>query len=165
MRDAIFGKLGLPLRDLGQKALKNIDRPVHIYQIQSPGARARRDWLGGWACARNIAAWRPAPAGLSMLFAATARGFGAWRFWPRETVRTEYTPVMAVLPFTNASGDASLDSLGPSLAREVSSMLATYPMFRMVVALGPAAEREASALAGRYALDGRPLEERGQAAR
>ena len=46
VREAIFGKLGLPLRDLGEKSLKNIDRPVHIYQIQSPGARARRDWLG-----------------------------------------------------------------------------------------------------------------------
>ena len=46
VREAIFGKLGLPLRDLGEKALKNIDRPVHIYQIQSPGTRSRRDWLG-----------------------------------------------------------------------------------------------------------------------
>ena len=46
VRDAIFGKLGLPLRDIGEKSLKNIDRPVHIYQIQAPGTRARRDWLG-----------------------------------------------------------------------------------------------------------------------
>ena len=30
VREAIFGKLGLPLRDLGEKALKNIDRPVHL---------------------------------------------------------------------------------------------------------------------------------------
>jgi class 3 adenylate cyclase len=37
VREAIFGKLGLPLRDLGEKTLKNIDRPVHIYQIQSRG--------------------------------------------------------------------------------------------------------------------------------
>jgi len=43
VRDAIFGKLGLPLRDLGEKSLKNIARPVHIYQIQPPGAPARRD--------------------------------------------------------------------------------------------------------------------------
>src|ERR1700685_3343650 len=39
VRDAIFGKLGLPLRDIGEKTLKNIDRPVHIYQIQAPGTR------------------------------------------------------------------------------------------------------------------------------
>src|SRR6202453_4079696 len=46
VRDAIFGKLGLPLADLGEKTLKNIERPVHIYQIQPAGTRSRRDWLG-----------------------------------------------------------------------------------------------------------------------
>ena len=33
VREAIFGKLGLPLRDIGERSLKNIARPVHIYQI------------------------------------------------------------------------------------------------------------------------------------
>ena len=46
VRDAIFGKLSLALRDIGEKSLKNIERPVHIYQIQEPETRARRDWLG-----------------------------------------------------------------------------------------------------------------------
>ena len=41
VREAIFGKLGLPLRDIGEKSLKNIARPVHIYQIQPPDRRAR----------------------------------------------------------------------------------------------------------------------------
>ena len=89
VRDAIFGKLGLPLRDIGEKTLKNIDRPVHIYQIQSPGTRARRDWLG-----RGVRQYRRlAPAlGLVVLLAAVA-GVGAWRFWPRDTGRPDYTPV------------------------------------------------------------------------
>ena len=30
VREAIFGKLGLPLRDVGEKTLKNIARPVHV---------------------------------------------------------------------------------------------------------------------------------------
>jgi len=149
VRDAIFGKLGLPLRDIGEKTLKNIDRPVHIYQIQAPGARARRDWLS--AGLRHYRRLAPT-LGLVILFAAAA-GFSAWRFWPRETVRTEYTPVMAVLPFTNASGDASLDSLGPSLASEVSSMLSTYPMFRVVPpsSLPPKGGED---IGRRYGLDG-----------
>jgi adenylate cyclase len=149
VREAIFGKLGLPLRDIGEKSLKNIDRPVHIYQIQPPGARARRNWLG--AASRQYRRLAPA-LGLVVLLAAVA-GVGAWRFWPRETGRPEYTPVMAVLPFTNASGDKSLDNLGPSLAREVSSMLATYPMFRMVPPSGPPSSG-ARDIGRRYALDG-----------
>ena len=58
-----------------------------------------------------------------------------------------------MLPFTNASGDPSLDNLGPSLAREASAMLATYPMFRMVSPSGlpsPGAQD----IGRRYALDG-----------
>ena len=66
--------------------------------------------------------------------------------------RPEYTPVIAVLPFTNTSGDKSLDNLGPSLAREVSAMLSTYPMFRVVAPSGlpPGAQD----IGRRYALDG-----------
>jgi hypothetical protein len=37
VRDAIFGKLGLPLRDVGEKTLKNIDRPVHVFEIPAAG--------------------------------------------------------------------------------------------------------------------------------
>jgi adenylate cyclase len=149
VREAIFGKLGLPLRDVGEKTLKNIDRPVHIYQIQAPGTRAHRDWLS--AGLRHYRRLAPA-LGLVVLLVALA-GFGAWRFWPRETGPPEYTPVLAVLPFTNVSGDKGLDNLGPSLASEVSAMLATYPMFRMVSpsALPP---RGGEDIGRRYALDG-----------
>ena len=112
----------------GEKSLKNIDRPVHIYQIQSPGTRARRDWLGR-GCANIAGLLRRSGSPFS---SPRVAGVGAWRFWPRETVRPEYTPVIAVLPFNNVSGDKSLDHLGPSLAREVSAMLSTYPMLRIV---------------------------------
>ncbi len=148
VRDAIFGKLGLPLRDIGEKTLKNIARPVHIYQIQPPGTRARRDWLG--SAFRQYRRLAPA-LGLVVLIAGLAGAVG-WRFWPRAPGRPEYTPVMAVLPFTNTSGDKSLDNLGPSLAREVSAMLSTYPMFRMVPPSG--LPPQGADIGRRYALDG-----------
>ena len=111
VRDAIFGKLGLPLRDIGEKSLKNIARPVHIYQIQAPGTRARRDWLGsGLRQYRRLA-----PAlGLVVLLVAIA-GVGAWRFWPRETLMPDYTPVIAVLPFAGADDDAEPRPFGTEL--------------------------------------------------
>ena len=44
----------------------------------------------------------------------------------------DYTPVIAVLPFTSASGDAEpQSSLGPSFAREVTSVLSTFPLWRL----------------------------------
>jgi len=149
VREAIFGKLGLPLRDVGEKSLKNIARPVHVYEIQPPGTRTRRDWLG--AGMRGYRRLAPA-LGLVVLLAALA-GLGAWRFWPHETGRPDYSPVVAVSPFDNTSGDKSLDSLGLGLAREVSAMLATYPLFRMVPPSGLSSPG-AQDIGRRYALGG-----------
>jgi class 3 adenylate cyclase/TolB-like protein len=123
VREAIFGKLGLPLRDLGEKALKNIDRPVHIYQIQTPGTRRRRDWLR--AGVRQYRRLAPA-LGLVVLFAAVA-GIGAWRFWPRATTESDYMPTVAVLPFVAAGNDPEQSDFARSLTREVSAYLSTFP--------------------------------------
>lgn len=156
VREAIFGKLGLPLRDIGEKSLKNIDRPVHIYQIQPPGTRARRDWLSEGL--RQYRRFAPA-LGLVVLLAAVA-GAGAWRFWPRETLTPDYTPIIAVLPFTSADGDAVLERLGPSFAREVGSVLSTFPLLRVVSGsdLTPqklvSPKQAAQALEANYALAG-----------
>jgi adenylate cyclase len=159
VRDAIFGKLGLPLRDIGEKTLKNIERPVHIYQIQPAGTRSRRDWLGqGLRQYRRLA-----PAlGLVVLLAAVA-GVGVWRFWPLEAAVADPIPLVAVLPFTNAGGDASVDHLGPSFAREVSAMLSSFPRPRIVSAADLPAQKLANPkqaaldLGAGYALGGAVL--------
>ncbi len=156
VREAIFGKLGLPLRDVGEKSLKNIARPVHVYEIQPPGARARCDWLG--AGMRGYRRLAPA-LGLVVLLAALA-GVATWRFWPRETLFPDYTPVIAVLPFASADGDAGLDRQGPSFAREVISVLSTFPLIRVVSSsdLPPPMlgnpKRAAQELGATYALGG-----------
>jgi adenylate cyclase len=42
VRDAIFGKLGLPLRDIGEKTLKNIDRLSRTSTGRSTSTRSSR---------------------------------------------------------------------------------------------------------------------------
>jgi class 3 adenylate cyclase len=96
VRDAIFGKLGLPLRDIGEKTLKNIDRPVHIYQIQAPGTRARRDWLGEGLRQYH----RLAPALRLVVLLAALAGLATWRFWPHAKSNSDGLPIVAVLPFS-----------------------------------------------------------------
>ena len=72
----------------------------------------------------------------------------------------DYTPIIAVLPFTSAGSDAGIDRLGPSFAREVSSVLSTFPLWRIVSASGLAPEKLANPkqaaqdLGARFALDG-----------
>jgi adenylate cyclase len=153
VREAIFGKLGLPLRDLGEKTLKNIDRPVRIYQIQSPGTRSRRDWLGqGLRQYRRLA-----PAlGLVLLLAAAA-GIGAWRFWPRPATESDFMPTVAVLPFIGG-GDPEQSDFARSLTREVSAYLSTSPYAHTLAIPESAAKlspRELAQQSGAtYALDG-----------
>ena len=85
---------------------------------------------------------------------------GAWRFWPRETLAPDYTPIIAVLPFTSADGDAGLERLGPSFAREVGSVLSTFPLLRVVPAADPSPQnlanpkRVALDVGANYALGG-----------
>jgi adenylate cyclase len=123
VRDAIFGKLGLPLRDIGEKTLKNIDRPVHIFQIQPAGTRARRDWLSqGLRQYRRLA-----PAlGLVVLLAAVA-GVGLWRFWPRATPEFDGMPTVAVLPFSAAADEPAQAEFAGDVTREVAARLSTFP--------------------------------------
>jgi adenylate cyclase len=121
VREAIFGKLGLPLRDIGERSLKNIDRPVHIYEVQAPGARARRDWLG--AALRHYRRLAPA-LGLVVLIAAIA-GVATWRFWPRAAPESDGLPTIAVLPFKASESEQS--DFARSLTQEVSAYLSTYP--------------------------------------
>ena len=151
VRDAIFGKLGLPLRDIGEKTLKNIDRPVHIYQIQSPGARSRRDWLG-----RGMRQYRRlAPAlGLVVLLAAIA-GVGAWRLWPREALDSDGMPTVAVLPFKG--GEPGQSEFARSVTREVTAYLSTFPGMHTVVVGEPTdatAGQLTEKLGATYALQG-----------
>ena len=50
--------------------------------------------------------------------------------WPLAAVRDAPAPGpprVAVLPFANLSGDGGMDYLGPGLAMELTSLLATYP--------------------------------------
>jgi class 3 adenylate cyclase/TolB-like protein len=152
VREAIFGKLGLPLRDVGEKSLKNIARPVHVYEIQPPGARARRDWLS--AGLRHYRRLAPA-LGVVVLLAALA-GFGAWRFWPRSP-SDEYPPIVAVLPFTNAA-TSDQDDFARSLTREVSAYLSTFPGMRIFAASDPgnsnASRESARQFGAKYALEG-----------
>ena len=152
VREAIFGKLGLPLRDVGEKTLKNIARPVHVYEIQPPGSRARRDWLGmGVRQYRRLA-----PAlGLVVLLAAVA-GAAAWRFWPRAP-SDEYPPIVAVLPFANAGG-SDQDDFAHSLTHEISDYLSTFPGMRIFTGPGSgnkgASRESARQFGAKYALEG-----------
>jgi adenylate cyclase len=153
VREAIFGKLGLPLRDVGERSLKNIARPVHIYQIQPPDARVRRDWLG--AASRQYRRLAPM-LGLVILLAALA-GVAVWRFWPRVQADSDGMPTVAVLPFASAGDGPGEVGFARDLTREVTALLSTSPRAHILALPETAAKvaQEASLRSGAtYTLEG-----------
>jgi TolB-like protein/class 3 adenylate cyclase/Tfp pilus assembly protein PilF len=114
--DHLQGRLGLPLDDVGEQRVKNIERPVRAYRVRLDGTarrfhpRARR--LHGWAL-----------AGAASLFAAIFLG-GVWWLWPVEPPPAK--PAIAVLPFDNLSGDEPTGRLADGITEDVITDLARF---------------------------------------
>jgi TolB-like protein/DNA-binding winged helix-turn-helix (wHTH) protein len=97
------------------------------------------------AGARIVETNRRRPFALALAgFALVALALAAIGLWPlvagRQAPAME-SPRVAVLPFANLSGDNAMDYLGPGLAMELTSLLATYPG---VSAISPAATSQGS---------------------
>jgi adenylate cyclase len=122
--DHLQGKLDLPLEDAGEQQLKNIARPVRIWRVRLDGAKPLR--LG--ARKRSLGSLMPTAA--AVLIALVVTG-GAW-WLLRPAAPASGPPALAVLPFTNMSGDPALDYLGAGVAEDVITVLSTFPTLNVV---------------------------------
>jgi TolB-like protein/class 3 adenylate cyclase/Flp pilus assembly protein TadD len=118
--DSIESKIGLEYEDLGEHEVKNIDKPVRVYRVLSyPGAAAHRVIR-----AKKTVRWKwrkkalATTAALALLIVA----YVIWNYYFRmpspqvevASVRNMAFPLpnkpsIAVLPFTNLSGEAEQD--------------------------------------------------------
>jgi class 3 adenylate cyclase/TolB-like protein/cytochrome c-type biogenesis protein CcmH/NrfG len=130
--DAVRGKGNFGLVDGGEKALKNIDRPVRVFRVVPGGA------------APATAARRTRPLLLALALSALMLG-GAGTWWWRSA-RPEASPVatapalgiprlsFVVLPFANRSGDAEqdyfVDGLTESLTNDLSRLEGSFVISR-----------------------------------
>jgi len=101
--DQIAGKLSLGFLDLGEQSLKNIARPIRVYQFDRSGA-----FVGSRpkppAGSSSRVGWIAAGAALFV-----AGGFAAWQmglFAPREQVAS--APVAAAVPAPGASEETKM---------------------------------------------------------
>ena len=118
-------KLAFGFEAMGGQTVKNIAEPVKAFRVKFEDvaqSRSRRGTLRpGY---RTIAAL----VGLVVLLAA---GTGAWYFLQRPAALAR-EPSIAVLPFTNMSGDPSQDYLGAGIAEDIITLLSSYPTLRVV---------------------------------
>lgn len=125
--EQVRDKLTLPFRDLGNRSVKNIDRPVHIYGLGTSDAAttkpvpSRRRRLG------------VAVTAIAAAVLAAGGGF-AWvsGYFPPsdETVATrapaETGLTVAVLVFANQSGDAGQDYFSDGLTEDITRALGRF---------------------------------------
>ena len=121
--DQVRGKLPLTFEDLGERQVKNIERPVRMYQLHIPGAasqavaapvsrlamRDRRRWI----------VW-----GLAACLVLGGAGGAWWKASPFLASSIEAPRLsIVVLPFSNLSGDPSQDYFADGITEDLTSDL------------------------------------------
>jgi TolB-like protein/class 3 adenylate cyclase len=127
--DHLQGKLGCGFENLGEQQVKNIARPVRAYQVVSEPTVASR-----WSRVRRPTVGVAATA---VLLVALGAG-GAWWYLgrvvaPPAAEMTQFSEPLsankaslAVLPFTNMSGDIKQERLADGLTEDLITELARY---------------------------------------
>ena len=120
--DQVRDKLSLPFRDLGSRGLKNIDRPVQVYTVDGDSAlppRRRRWILAGLAAAVLLIV-----AGGTLLLVQRFPLLGGET--EPSLASTESGLSVAVLLFTNQSGDPTQDYFADGLTEDITRALGRF---------------------------------------
>ena len=118
VRDQVLDKLNFGFEELGAQQVKNIARPVEVYQIRDGGSAPARAWIA--VKSRRLRALRWAAAALAM----GVVGIVAWQL-PRWMQPTPVPPAfsVAVMPFTAATGSQDEVQFASALTQDVVTML------------------------------------------
>jgi adenylate cyclase len=115
--DHVKHKLALRFEPMGKQKVKNLAEPVQVFRVMfAPAKRVVR------FPAKRFWPWAGASAAVAVLAAVW---FMLWK--PAEAPTPSTAPVIAVLPFDNMSGDASLGYLGDGIAEDIITMLSRFP--------------------------------------
>jgi len=118
-------KLAFGFVSMGERRVKNIAAPIHVYRVSAEAGAGPRLAAPGGVGRRWLV-----PLGVVALLVACALGAVLW-LWP-PAPRSEGPPVLAVLPFGNLTGDPALEYLGLSVPDGVLTILSSSPVLRVV---------------------------------
>jgi adenylate cyclase len=133
--DQVEGKLPLQFKFVGEHQVKNITKPVRVFRVlidapagkSQPALRARR---------------RALSVGVAALIAVMVAVGVVWKLQKPPGIQATTSndpalamptgPAIAVLPFTNMSGDSKQDFFADGIAEEVLTGLSRFPNLRVL---------------------------------
>jgi adenylate cyclase len=127
----VRGKFDITFEDVGERQLKNIARPVRVFQVALDDARPDKPiWKPhNAASAMRRAGWsaRVTAIGAAVVLIAGAVYFGrAPVQLPNQLAKLSERFSIVVLPFANLSGDANQDYLADVISDELTTGLSRY---------------------------------------
>jgi TolB-like protein/class 3 adenylate cyclase len=117
--DHLQGRLGLPIEDAGEQRVKNIERPVRAYRVRLDGTAARFNLRRLPRFGRRTAA-----AAIILFLLVAAAGGWWWRVSEPTDPPLPDKPSIAVLPFTNMSGDPTQEYFSDGITEDIITALA-----------------------------------------
>lgn len=123
--DQVETKLDLDCQDMGEQRLKNIARPIRVYQVRragSPQGRtvAPRRWIGAVPLVGAAAAVILVVVGAAFAWWWSGRDSGPTPVCsPDKSRPLPERPAIAVLPFDNLGGDPRQDYFGYGIAEDL----------------------------------------------
>jgi adenylate cyclase len=128
--DQIRKIMEIPFEDIGQRRLKNISEPVHVYRVHStPLPRLRRLFSHRSGGRRRLGA---AAAALLLLIAAAGSFYlrqptALWDSLSGGASAVAENPTIAVLPFDDMSATRDQQYLADGITEELIAGLAKFP--------------------------------------
>jgi TolB-like protein/class 3 adenylate cyclase len=127
VHDQVRGRLPYPFEDMGERQVKNIQHPVHVYRVRFAGAPASAPAAGIRGGARaDRRRWIVWGLAAFLLFLGTA---AAWwmgsRYSPDQRADSPDAPRLSVvvLPFSNLSGDPSQEYFADGITEDLTTDL------------------------------------------
>jgi adenylate cyclase len=132
----IKNKLAFGYENIGEQTVKNIKDPVRVYRVlMGPGVKKVEKSLG-----RMVKGKRALTLGVLVAFVVIAAGVTLWQFYLRpapqkvEVASKEKMafplpdkPSIAVLPFTNMSGDPKQEFFSDGITEDIITALSKVP--------------------------------------
>jgi TolB-like protein/class 3 adenylate cyclase/Tfp pilus assembly protein PilF len=107
---------------LGEQTVKNIEKPVRVYRVLLDPKSA-----GKVIGERRLAPrhWRLGAAA-AVIAVVVAAAVGWWQPWERSVDPVSDKPSVAVLPFSNRSGDPKQDYFSDGITEDIITLLGRY---------------------------------------